>query len=138
MAVSIVRLRELIELAASEGVGGIDVVEDGTRVRIVRAGSGPVRTASAAEPASAPSPGAERDVFVAPMFGVFHLTPAPGAPPFVRVGDVVIPGKQLCLIEAMKMFNPVASDRTGRIDAILAEPGAEVAPGQPLFRIRGD
>ncbi len=136
MAVTIARLRELIALAASEGVGGIDVVEDGTRIRIARTGAAPVRAGLAAEPKSALSTVVEHDVFTAPMFGVLHLTPAPGAASFVKVGDFVVSGQQLCLIEAMKMFNPVLSDRAGRIKEILAEPGTEVTSGQPLFRIR--
>ncbi len=63
MAVTIARLRELIALAASEGVGGIDVVEDGTRIRIARTGAAPVRAGLAAEPKRAPSTAVEHDVF---------------------------------------------------------------------------
>lgn len=137
MAVSIARLRELIDLAASEGVEGIDLIEDGTRIRITRGGAPlPRRTLTTA--VSAPVDAAAADgLFAAPMFGVMHLTPAPGARPFVAVGDVIAAGQQLCLIEAMKMFNPILSDRAGRLEAILAEPGTEVARGQPLFRIAG-
>jgi acetyl-CoA carboxylase biotin carboxyl carrier protein len=137
MPVSIARLRELIELAGSEGVDGVDLVEDGVRIRIVRSGEGPLRRA--AEPKAAPQSAViestSPDIFPAPMFGVLHLTPSPGAAPYARVGDRVAKGQQLCLIEAMKMFNPVLSDRDGRIEAILADSGAEVANGQPLFRI---
>jgi acetyl-CoA carboxylase biotin carboxyl carrier protein len=137
MPVSIARLRELIELAGSEGVDGVDLIEDGVRIRIVRSGTGPVRKSAEATPAiqAAAMEAAAPDVFAAPMFGVLHLTPSPGGAPYVRVGDSVAKGQQLCLIEAMKMFNPVLSDRDGRIEAILADGGAEVAAGQPLFRI---
>ncbi|MGL4323805.1 MAG: acetyl-CoA carboxylase biotin carboxyl carrier protein [Beijerinckiaceae bacterium] len=134
MPVSIARLRELIALAAAQGVGGIEVVEDGTHISITRNGNAPVRVAEMAAAASA-APDMAADIFSAPMFGVFHITPAPGVKPFVAVGDSVTSGQPLCLIEAMKTFNAIASDRDGRILAILAEPGAEVAGGQPLFRI---
>jgi acetyl-CoA carboxylase biotin carboxyl carrier protein len=137
--VSIARLRELIALASSEGVEGVDLIEGGTRIRISRTGEGQLRP-SAALPrlpeqpvAAAPEP----DILAAPMFGVLHLTPAPNAPAYVQVGDRISTGQQLCLIEAMKMFNPVVSDRDGRLDAILAEAGSEIASGQSLFRIVG-
>ncbi|CAN1516688.1 AccB Biotin carboxyl carrier protein [Rhabdaerophilaceae bacterium] len=139
MPVSIARLRELIDLAASEGVEGIDMIEAGTRIRITR-GATPVaraQKAAAAGPLSRPVDQLDSRVFSAPMFGLLHLTPAPGASPYVAVGDIITQGQQLCLIEAMKMFNSVLSDRAGRLEAILAEPGSEVARGQPLFRING-
>lgn len=135
MPVSIARLRALIDLAGSEGVEGIDIIEDGTHIRISRnAGAALLRRRLTLEMPEQ-SAAASGDVLVAPMFGVLHLTSAPGVPPYVAVGVRIAKGQQLCLIEAMKMFNPVYSDRDGRLDAILAEPGGEVASGQPLFRI---
>jgi len=135
MPVALARLRELIDLAATEGVGDIDIIEDGTHIRILRSAGAPVRKGASAAKIETVAATATADIFPAPMFGVCHLTPAPGAKPFVAVGDLVAKGQQLCLIEAMKMFNAVHADRTGRIVAILAEAGTEVANGQPLFRI---
>jgi acetyl-CoA carboxylase biotin carboxyl carrier protein len=136
--VSIARLRELIALASSEGVEAIDLSEGGTRIRISRTGAGPLRPSASVPPAQEPAAAAlEADIFAAPMFGILHLTPGPGAPAYVRLGDRIATGQQLCLIEAMKMFNPVVSDRDGRLDAILAEAGSEIASGQSLFRIVG-
>jgi acetyl-CoA carboxylase biotin carboxyl carrier protein len=140
MPVSITRLRELIELAATEGVEGIDLIEGGMRIRIIRNANAPLRrTAGAAAPRqqSLAAP-ADRDILVAPMFGVLHLTPAPDAKPYVAVGDLVRKGQQLGLIEAMKMFTAIPCDRDGRLAAILAEPGTEITSGQPLFRIVGE
>lgn len=138
MPISIARLRELIDLAGSGGVEAIDMVEAGTHIRISRTGNAPVRTlANVASAVPQPAAALSRDVLAAPMFGVLHMTPAPGATPFVTVGAEVKKGQQLCLIEAMKMFNPIHSDRDGRLEAILAEPGSEVSNGQPLFRITG-
>ncbi|MFM0255356.1 acetyl-CoA carboxylase biotin carboxyl carrier protein [Paraburkholderia sediminicola] len=71
----------------------------------------------------------------APMFGVVHLTPAPGEAPFVNPGDTVEEGQVLCTIEAMKMFNAIESEFSGAVLEILVTPGSEVESGQPLFRI---
>lgn len=71
----------------------------------------------------------------APMFGVVHLTPAPGEAPFVNLGDTIEAGQVLCTIEAMKMFNAIESELGGTILEILVTPGSEVESGQPLFRI---
>ena len=139
MPISIARLRALIDLAGSGGVESIDMVEDGTHLRISRSAGVPAGRLALAQgeaPAQASVPSAP-DSLVAPMFGVLHLTPAPGAEPYVTPGARVVKGQQLCLIEAMKMFNAVHSDRDGRLEAILAEPGSEIARGQPLFRIVG-
>ena len=136
MPVSIAQLRELIDLAGAGGVEGIDLVEDGTHIRITRGATfvAPVSTMAAVAPP--PVAAVAQDVFAAPMVGVLHMTPAPGAKPFVAAGERVVPGQQLCLIEAMKMFNAVHCDRAGILDAILVEPGTDVTRGQPLFRIR--
>ncbi len=71
----------------------------------------------------------------APMFGVVHLTPAPGEAPFVNTGDTIKEGQVLCTIEAMKMFNAIESELSGAVLEILVAPGSEVESGQPLFRI---
>lgn len=137
MPVAIARLRELIDLAGSAGVNSVDVTEGGVRIRIARTGAAPSAKAVAPAAAAAPAglPAVAPDILAAPMFGVLHLTPAPGAKPFAAVGDRVTKGQQLCLIEAMKMFNEFYCDRDGRLAAILAEAGGEIARGQPLFRI---
>ena len=139
MPVPIARLRELIELAASAGVETIDIVENGTRIRISRNGSGPTPGLEVPAPhQSPPLPVAQsEDIFVSPMFGVLHMAPAADARPYVQAGDQVIKGQQICLIEAMKMFNAIYSDRSGRLEEILATTGCEIVAGQPLFRIVG-
>ena len=84
-----------------------------------------------AAPATASAPQLVR----APMFGVVHLTPAPGEAPFVNPGDTIEEGQVLCTIEAMKMFNAIESELSGAVLEILVAPGSEVESGQPLFRI---
>ncbi|MFT8720893.1 acetyl-CoA carboxylase biotin carboxyl carrier protein, partial [Acetobacter sp.] len=85
-------------------------------------------------PAPAASPAAER-LISSPAYGVFHLSPSPGAPPYVTVGDTVEPGQQIGLVEAMKVFNAVKATEAGRIENILVADGEEVEAGSPLFRL---
>ncbi|MDR1057627.1 MAG: acetyl-CoA carboxylase biotin carboxyl carrier protein [Coxiellaceae bacterium] len=70
-----------------------------------------------------------------PMVGTVYLSPAPGAKPFVEIGQKIKVGDTLCLIEAMKTFNRIASDRDGIITSKLAENAQPVEYNQPLFII---
>jgi len=80
--------------------------------------------------------GAARYVpIVAPMVGTFYRASKPDAPPFVLEGDVVQTGQTVCVLEAMKMFNEIPSEVAGRIIRVLAENGAPVEFGQPLFLV---
>lgn len=71
----------------------------------------------------------------APMTGVFYRAPSPDAPPYVDVGDFVEEGQIVCLIEAMKVFNEVPAERSGRIVEICATNGQLVEQGAVLFRL---
>jgi acetyl-CoA carboxylase biotin carboxyl carrier protein len=70
-----------------------------------------------------------------PMVGVFYRAAEPGTPVFVEIGDVVVPGQTLCLLEAMKLFNELKADTGGRVTAIHAENGKPVEFGQLLFEL---
>jgi acetyl-CoA carboxylase biotin carboxyl carrier protein len=94
-----------------------------------------VITSSEAPAAPAAEPGAGHDVLSASTVGVFYRSPSPGAAPFVKEGDQVVPGQQVAIIEAMKLMLPVEADRPGRIAEVLVKEGASVEFGQPLFRI---
>lgn len=71
----------------------------------------------------------------APMVGTFFRASSPDAPPFVREGDMVEAGQTVCIIEAMKLFNEIQSDVSGRVVRILSENGNPVEYGQPLILI---
>lgn len=71
----------------------------------------------------------------APMVGTFYRSPEPGAPPFVNEGDVVRPGQQVAILEAMKMMLPVEADRAGVLKAVLAADAGPVEYGERLFAI---
>jgi acetyl-CoA carboxylase biotin carboxyl carrier protein len=67
------------------------------------------------------------------MVGTFYSSPAPGAKPFVQVGDEIKVGQVLCIIEAMKMMNQIESEKEGRVVSVLARNGEPVEFGQPLY-----
>ena len=70
-----------------------------------------------------------------PMVGIIYLTPKPSSPPFVKKGQKVKNGDTICLIEAMKTFNEIKSDKDGLIKDILVKNGEAIEFGQPLFEI---
>ena len=74
-------------------------------------------------------------VIKSPMVGTFYSAPEPDAAPFVKVGDHVGPETVVCIVEAMKVFNQIPAEVSGRIVSVLAENGAPVEFGQPLFRV---
>ncbi|HEU4633577.1 MAG TPA: acetyl-CoA carboxylase biotin carboxyl carrier protein [Flavisolibacter sp.] len=70
-----------------------------------------------------------------PMIGTFYRKPSPDKPVFVEVGDEVAPGKVVCVIEAMKLFNEIESEVKGKIVKILVEDASPVEYDQPLFLV---
>jgi acetyl-CoA carboxylase biotin carboxyl carrier protein len=70
-----------------------------------------------------------------PMIGTFYRQSGPGKPIFVNVGDEVAPGKVVCIIEAMKLFNEIESEIKGRIVKVLVEDASPVEYDQPLFLV---
>jgi len=99
--------------------------------------------AAAASPALAPSSARSEQPIVddrheivkSPIVGTFYDAPAPGAPPFVRLGDRVEPGQVLCIIESMKLMNEIESEMAGTVAAKLVESGRPVEYGEALFAI---
>ncbi len=84
-------------------------------------------------PYGAPAPGMR---FVsAPLTGIWYPSPSPGARPYVNEGDEVAAGQVIGLIEAMKLFNEIKSDTSGRISRVLVENGTLVKRKQPLLEI---
>ncbi|SDE63849.1 acetyl-CoA carboxylase biotin carboxyl carrier protein [Riemerella columbipharyngis] len=100
-------------------------------------------SAPALVPASTPAPSAEESSvdeskFVAiksPMIGTFYRKPSPDKDPFVSVGDSVSEGKVVCVIEAMKLFNQIESEVSGKIVKILVDDATPVEYDQPLFLV---
>lgn len=70
-----------------------------------------------------------------PIIGTFYRKPSPDKPVFVEVGDVVSPHTVVCMVEAMKLFNEIESEVSGKIVKILIEDGTPVEYGQPIFLV---
>jgi acetyl-CoA carboxylase biotin carboxyl carrier protein len=70
-----------------------------------------------------------------PMIGTFYRQSGPDKPVFINVGDEIKPGKVICIIEAMKLFNEIESDITGRIVKVLVDDATPVEYDQPLFLV---
>jgi len=103
------------------------------------ASTAPAGTAAAAQPPAAPeAEAADAGLFVvkSPIVGTFYEAPSPGAPPFVKIGDLVQEGQALCIIEAMKLMNEIEAEVSGVLAKAFVSNGAPVEYGMPLFGIR--
>ena len=127
-------------------------LEDGEQAIVIRKEANVVTAspvvASAPAPISAPSAPAvsvqkeekpasqsKGTPIVSPMVGAFYAAPAPGAKPFVKVGDVVSAGQVVCIVEAMKLMNEIESEVSGKITEICVEDGQSVEYGQVLMYV---
>jgi acetyl-CoA carboxylase biotin carboxyl carrier protein len=146
------KLKTLIDLVSESNISELEITEAEGKVRIVKAGApgvsaaqpmmmmAPAATApapaAAAAPAAAPAvPEDTGHVVKSPMVGTFYRASSPGAKPLAEVGQAVKEGESICIIEAMKIMNEIEADKTGTIVRVLAENGAAVEFGQPLFVI---
>ncbi len=143
-------IRDLAELLHETDLNEIELESDGFRIRVSRGLAGmavaapaPVAAPAAAAPA-AQQPVEEGDgddyarhpgVVRSPMVGTAYRAPAPGAQPFVEVGDTVKEGQTLLIVEAMKTMNQIPSPRSGVVKAILVEDGQPVEFDEPLMVI---
>lgn len=144
------KLKTLIDLVSDSNVSELEITEAEGKVRIVKGGVAMVQTY--APPAAAPAPTAAvaaapvpaavvAEVPLAPaghavkspMVGTFYRSSAPGAKPFVEVGDSIKAGETICIIEAMKILNEIEADKSGVVTQILCENGQAVEYGQPLY-----
>jgi acetyl-CoA carboxylase biotin carboxyl carrier protein len=149
-------IRAIIRLAAEADIAELVVEAPHVKVHVKKAGAaapssaGPIQVTGAAgggraaasldgagtlNPRPADEAASRYIPIVAPMVGTFYRAPKPDAPPFVSEGDVVQSGQTVCVLEAMKMFNEIPSEVAGRVVGVLAENGAPVEYGQPLFLV---
>jgi acetyl-CoA carboxylase biotin carboxyl carrier protein len=92
-------------------------------------------TDGAAGPGADGAPAPSKPAVMAPLSGIWYGSPAPGSAPYVNVGGEVAVGQVIGLIEAMKLFNEIKSDRAGRVVKIHAENGKLVRARQPLIEV---
>ena len=81
------------------------------------------------------APAKKGTAITSPMVGAFYAAPAPGAKPFVKVGDTVSAGQVVCIVEAMKLMNEIESEVSGKIVEICVEDGQSVEYGQVLMYV---
>ena len=139
------RIREIVRIVQESGVQEVTLEDAGMRVTVRRndetGGPGAALPAPPGETSEELEPVLERPVapglvrIEAPMVGTFYRAPEPGANPFVGVGDVVVPGQTLCILEAMKLMNEVKVEHAGIVRAIHAENAQPVEYGQLLFEL---
>jgi len=142
------KLKKLIDLVQESGISELEVTEGEEKVRIAKhlpptmqttymsappQQPAPVAVPAAVVPAEAAQP--EGHVVKSPMVGSFYRSSSPGGKSFVDVGQAVVVGETLCIIEAMKLMNEIESDAAGVVKAVLVENGQPVEYGQPLFII---
>jgi acetyl-CoA carboxylase biotin carboxyl carrier protein len=134
-------IRELAGLLTETGLTEIEVEQNGVRLRVSRAVTTVVGHAGVAAPvasshteAAAPKGPAAGSV-PSPMVGTVYLSPEPGKPPFVKVGDTVKEGDTLMIVEAMKTMNPILSPRGGTITEVCIADAQPVEFGQTLLII---
>lgn len=137
-----VRIKFVGEPAPAATSGGIDLAQLSRLVSSAPSGAVPASPGATAHPAS-PSAAAESSApteklheVKSPIVGTFYESPAPGAAPFVQIGDQVEVGQVLCIVEAMKLMNEIESDIAGEVVRRIANSGQPVEYGQPLFEIR--
>ncbi len=142
MQVDTALIRQLAELLDETKLTEIEVEDGGRKIRVARtmtvtasAAPAPVAAAPATvaeAPAAAPS---TANAIKSPMVGTVFLAAEPGAKPFAGVGDTVTEGQTLVIIEAMKVMNPIAAPRAGKVTQVMVENGQPVEFDQPLLVI---
>lgn len=150
------RLKKLLQMMEKHGVTEVNL-ESGEERWKVRRGPKEILTAPAAAqvvaapaapapapaapatPAAAPeaveTPAASGITINSPTVGTYYSAPTPDDPDFVKIGDVVKPDTVVCIVEAMKVFNQIPAEVSGKIVEALVKNGDAVEFGQPLFRV---
>lgn len=158
------QIQELIKMINKSNIGEVTIEEKGFKLTIKQKEepvqnviAAPVHTAPmmtamhqqapiAQGAANATAPAADKPkaadtvadnliTIKSPMIGTFYRSSAPGKPSFIEIGDDVTPGKVVCIIEAMKLFNEIESEVKGRIVKVLVEDASPVEYDQPLFLV---
>jgi oxaloacetate decarboxylase alpha subunit len=136
------QIRELIRLVEESGVSEVAIEEEGVKVAVRKGLQVAVETPAqvSSNGGSTQSEARKEEGYpshwkkvISPMVGTFYQAPSPDADPFVKVGDEVVEGQTLCIVEAMKLMNEIAAEEKGIIREIAAENGQSVEYGQLMF-----
>ena len=134
-------IRALAAVLTETGLSEIEIADKDSRIRVVRSAVATplaMPAAPAVTPVPAPAPpaadlAAHPGAVISPMVGVVYLSPEPGTPVFVTIGQTVTAGQTLLLIEAMKTFNQIKAPKAGTVAAILVQNSAPVEYGEVLI-----
>ncbi|MEY3289290.1 MAG: hypothetical protein RLZZ419_1532 [Pseudomonadota bacterium] len=138
------KIKKLIEIIEESDIAELEIKEGEESIRISRYSAAPTQIAYAPAPIQAAAtvvetaPAAEKitgHVVKSPMVGTFYRSASPGTKVFVEIGQAVLAGDTLCIIEAMKILNQIETDKSGIVTQILVENAEPVEYGQPLFII---
>lgn len=138
------KIKKLIEIIEESGIAELEIKEGEEFIRINRYSSAPAQVAYAPAPVAAQAapvaaaPVEEKitgHIVKSPMVGTFYRSASPGTKVFVEIGQSVMVGDTLCIIEAMKILNQIESDKSGTVTKILVDNAEPVEYGQPLFII---
>lgn len=143
MNVDTALVRELADMLSETGLTEIEVEDGERKIRVARGAlaapmAAPAPAAAVAAPVLAPAEAALPDhagALRSPMVGTVYLAADPSAPNFVKAGDKVAVGDTLLIVEAMKVMNPITSDRAGTVLEILVDNAQPVEFDQPLVLI---
>jgi len=137
-------VRQLADLLDETGLNEIEYGTDEWHLRVAKSGMSPqtvpvVTHSVVAEPVNVvdevESHANHQGVVISPMVGTAYISPDPESPPFVKVGDTVLEGDTLALIEAMKVYNPIKAARSGSVTRIFINNGTPIEFGEPLMII---
>ncbi len=141
------KIRRLVQLMKEHDLSEVDLEQGEQRIRLRRGSDVVVQAPSLTAPAPvAPQASVEASgetgtdkadvtVIKSPMVGTFYVSSSPESAPFVKIGDHVGPDSTVCIIEAMKVFNEIPAEVSGKIVAALVENGDPVEYGQALFKV---
>jgi acetyl-CoA carboxylase biotin carboxyl carrier protein len=136
----VLKASELSEIEIEVGETTLVLRKPGAFAPAVESDARGQSAGSAAPAVAAPAPTAAPapviNAVVAPLTGLFYGSPSPGAEPYVKVGSTVLVGQVIGLIEAMKLFNEIKSDRGGRVVRVYQEDGALVKAKEPLIEVQ--
>lgn len=142
-------IRDLIDFIANTGLNEVKIETDELRLSVKRE-AGKTRVIEAAATAAAPAapaPAAPEEAKPAadsnagyvevksPMIGTFYRSSNPESDPFASVGDSISVGQTVCIVEAMKLFNEIESEVSGKVVKVLVDNGTPVEYDQPLFLV---
>jgi acetyl-CoA carboxylase biotin carboxyl carrier protein len=132
-------LAQLLRLADEERLGELRVEAEGVAIHICRRRSSPVPppVEPRARPQAPPSKETRSDLIHirSPLLGIFYRAPSPETEAYVHIGDVVEVDQTIGLVEAMKVFNEITSDVSGRVVELIAENGQLVHAGDALLAL---